>query len=296
MASKLDNKPTIFIVGETASGKTAAGIELAQMINGEIICADSRTVYKQMNIGTAKPSKSEQKKVKHHLIDVVEPNEQFSAAKFKELAEEAIVDIIQRDKIPIIVGGTGLYIDALLYDFQFSDVANTTYRNLLEQMDDDELTTILEEKNIDTTRLNVKNRRHVIRAIERGENPPINNKLRKNTLVVGLTLDKEALKQRVEKRVENMFDDGFLEEVLLLSQQYGWDVESMSGIGYRVAREYFVGTATIEDVKSAFIKRDLSLAKRQRTWFKRNQNIIWFDNAEDAIKKAVEFVSGFDYN
>ena len=288
--------PLVVIVGETASGKTAAGIKIAQEIGGEIICADSRTVYKQMNIGTAKPTTEERKAVPHHLLDVVEPNEKFSAAEFKRLAEKCIQEIAERGKIPIVVGGTGLYIDALLYNFQFKDKPDAAYRTQLLQMSDDELTTLLHTKNIDVSKLNTKNRRHVIRAIERGGEVPSNTELRKDTIILGLRLEREELRKRITARVEQMFEDGFLDEVKLLVDQYGWDVEAMSGIGYRVAREYFEGSASEQEVKQAFVQRDLSLAKRQRTWFKRNPHTLWFDRSDSLVLKAVEFSKTFNYN
>lgn len=288
--------PLVVIVGETASGKTKAGIEVAQRINGEIICADSRTVYKYMNVGTAKPTDSEQKLIQHHLIDVVEPNQKFSAAKFKFLAEKCIQDIQKRGKIPIVVGGTGLYVDALLYNFQFNTKPDEAYRTQLLQMNDVELTTLLHTKNIDITHLNTKNRRHVIRAIEREGEVPQDMILRENTIILGLRLERNVLKSRIRKRVEQMFVDGFVDEVAQLVKMYGWENESMSGIGYRVVRGYLEGSATPEEAKEAFIRRDISLAKRQRTWFKRNPNIKWFDDAGLLINKAVEFADGFNYN
>lgn len=296
MESESNEVPVIAIVGETASGKTAAAIKLALCVDGEIICADSRTVYKQMDVGTAKPSKEEQKLVRHHLIDVISPNEVFSAAEFKRHAVKCIQEIGGRDKIPIIVGGTGLYVDALLYDFQFNDKPNSDLRAQLLQMSDEELTTVLHTKSIDTTNLNTKNRRHVIRAIERGGSAPTNTTLRPNTAILGLRLDREVLKERVMQRVEQMFRNGFLDEVQKLAEQYGWQSESMSGIGYRVAREYLEGRASEDEVKNAFIQRDMSLAKRQRTWFKRNHDIKWLDDPDLLVTDAVEFLSSLNYN
>jgi tRNA dimethylallyltransferase len=296
VGSKSDKTPVIFIVGETASGKTAASIKIAQKIGGEIICADSRTVYKQMDIGTAKPSLAEQKLVPHHLVDVVFPNEKFSAAEFKRRAEKCIQEISSRGNVPIVVGGTGLYIDALLYNFQFKDKPNDAYRTQLLQMNDEKLTTILHKKNIDTSSLNTKNRRHVIRAIERSGEVPRDTIMRKNAVIFGLKLEREILQRRIESRVDQMFADGFLEEVAELVAQYGWNLESMSGIGYRVARMFLEGEATVEDVKKAFIARDLSLAKRQRTWFKRNKAIRWFDDQDKLASAAFEFIETFNYN
>lgn len=291
MGSESGKTPLIFIVGETASGKTAAGIKVAQEVSGEIICADSRTVYKQMDIGTAKPSKEEQKLVPHHLINVVNPNEKFSAAEFQRMAEKCIHDIHERGSIPIVVGGTGLYVDALLYNFQFKEKPDETRRTQLLQMSDEELTTLLHTKNINTTNLNTKNRRHVIRAIEREGEVPQDMILRENAIILGLRLDRDILKSRIRKRVEQMFADGFVDEVAQLAKTYGWENESMSGIGYRVVREYLEGNATLEEAKEAFVRRDISLAKRQRTWFKRNPNIQWFDESDALVRAAVAAIS-----
>ncbi|MDQ5912831.1 MAG: tRNA dimethylallyltransferase [Patescibacteria group bacterium] len=284
--------PLITIVGETASGKTSAAIEVAKRVNGEIICADSRTVYKQLDIATAKPTKAERGAIPHHLIDVVHPNEKFSAAQFKRLAEKCIQDIQKRGKVPIVVGGTGLYVDALLYNFQFTNKSNETYRTQLLQMNDEELTTLLKTKNIDTSSLNTKNRRHVIRAIERGNTQPVRSVLRKNTVVLGITLGRELLKQRIATRVDQMFREGVIEEIRAVSDLYGWDVEALSGANYIVVRDHLQGKASEQDVSDAFIKRDISLAKRQRTWFKRNNDIEWFGDTQALIERAVVFAIG----
>lgn len=291
MGSTSSKTPLIFIVGETASGKTAAGIKIAQRVGGEIICADSRTVYKQMNIGTAKPTLSEQKLVTHHLIDIIEPNETFSAAEFNRRAEECIQDIRRRGKVPIIVGGTGLYIDALLYNFQFKDKPDDTYRTQLLQMNDEELTTLLHTKNIDTSKLNTKNRRHVIRAIERDGEVPKNTKMREDALIYGLTLSRDVLRKRIEDRISDMISDGFVEETRIIGEKYGWRNEAMSGVGYRAVYDYIEGLISDDNLRKVLIQRDLSLAKRQRTWFKRNKNIHWFDNPEDLVREAISCIS-----
>lgn len=291
MGSTSSKIPLIFIVGETASGKTAAGIKITQLVDGEIICADSRTVYKKMDIGTAKPTLSEQKSVPHHLINVVEPNEKFSAAEFKRQAEKCIQDIGGRGKIPIIVGGTGLYVDALLYNFQFKDKPDEAYRTQLLQMNDEELTTLLHTKNIDTSKLNTKNRRHVIRAIERDGATPKNIKIRDNAVIFGLRLDREVLRSRIEQRVEQMFQSGFLDEVAKLHKHYGSELEAFKTPGYNAAQKAMEGKVSIQEAKIAFIHADLGLAKRQRTWFKRNKDISWFDNPEELTQEAVRFVA-----
>ena len=253
--------PLIVILGETASGKTAAGIKLALQIGGEIICADSRTIYKHLDIGTAKPMSKEQQGVPHHLLDILNPDQKFSAAQFKQKATGIIDDIWARGHFPIMVGGTGLYLDSVLFDFQFAG---------------------------QDAPKNPDNPRHLMKSEGSAA-----RKLRESTFVCGLTVDRELLKERITARVGQMFNDGFLDEIKEVTATYGWDNESMSGIGYRVAREYFNESASLEDVKQAFISRDTSLAKRQRTWFRRNPHIKWFKQADQLIKEAGEFSAGF---
>lgn len=291
-----NNYPLIAIVGETASGKTSAAIKIAKLVDGEILCADSRTVYKRMDIGTAKPTISEQEGIQHHLIDIVEPNERFTVVQFQNLAQKCITDIKNRGKVPIIVGGSGLYVDSVLYNFQFPKNPGAYSKEALEQMGDVELTSLLNKHSLENEQLNTKNKRHVVNALLRLGESGSRSQLPSSAIVLGLKLDRDELKKRISDRVEKMFDDGFIDEVKYIAEVYGWDNESMSGIGYRLARSYLEGDSSIEDVKKAFIKRDLSLAKRQRTWFKRNVDIKWFDDPEDLISKAVEFAEQFDYN
>lgn len=288
--------PLIAIVGETASGKTAAAIEIAKKVDGEIICADSRTVYKQMNIGTAKPIKAEQASITHHLLDIVEPDENFNVAQFKVLAQKCIRDIAKRGKVPILVGGTGLYIDSVLYDYQLSQAPDLAMREQLEQMSDGELTTVLQTKNIDISRLNTKNRRHVIRAIERGGAAPNNTTLRPNTFVAAISTDRETLRKRITQRVDDMFAAGFLDEARQLFDRYPETTESLQTPGYKAAYRYLSGDFDISEAKNAFIQADMQLAKRQRTWFKRNKHIRWYEQPEDLIAATVEFIDHFNYN
>ena len=237
----------IVIVGTTASGKSAAAMQIAQERNGEIICADSRTVYKGMNIGTAKPSAEDQAKVPHHLLDVVEPNQPFTAAQFQKLANAAIADIQKRGKLPVMVGGTGLYIDSVLYNYDFKP-ANPELRD--EQ-----------------------NPRH----LKASDKPP-RQELRPNTLVLGLDCPTDVLKERIKARVDQMIDQGLEAEVEALAAQYGWEAEAMKGIGYREWQAYFAGPRNSEDLiktKELIAKNTWQYARRQRTWFRRNPHIHW---------------------
>lgn len=291
-----NDAPLLAIVGETASGKTSVAIDIAKKVNGEILCADSRTVYKQMDIGTAKPTIAEQDGVPHHLLNIIEPNDDFSVAQFQSLAQKCIRDVQGRGKVPIIVGGSGLYVDVVLYNFHFPKPGGRYTREILEQMNDVELTTLLEEESLDGGTLNTKNRRHVINALLRLGATGSRDNLPPNAMILGIKLDRAVLLNRIEKRVEKMFDDGVIDEVANIADQYGWDHESMSGIGYRLAHQHIEGTATINEVKEAFVRRDMSLAKRQRTWFKRNPDIVWCESPGVLFDKAVEFVEQFNYN
>lgn len=244
--------PLVFIVGATASGKSALAVDVAQRFGGEIICADSRTVYRGMNIGTAKPSLAEQKKVKHHLLDLVTPDQKFNVREFQQLAAQAIKDINKRGKLPIIAGGTGLYVDAVLFDYQFSPPG---------------------------ARKSELNPRH----LKYQELTAYQKSLRPNILVMGLNHSKEVSAARIKQRVESMFSSGLADEVDVLIQKYGWDAPGLQTIGYQEFRPFFEHTQSLEEVKKQVERSTILFAKRQRTWFKRNKNIHWMDDPEQAV-------------
>jgi len=271
--------PLVVITGPTASGKTSLAMEVAKLFNGEIICADSRTIYKGMDIGTAKPSKKEQEAIPHHIIDVVEPNQPFTVADFKELALKAIDDITKRGKLPIMVGGTGLYIDSVIFDYQFGPASDPKQRAALHDKTVEELQDICKERGIPLPE-NEKNKRHLVRAIELGGLIQGPRKLRPNTIIVAITTDKEDLRQRVTYRAETMIDEGVIEEVRRLGKKYGWESEAMKGNIYRIFRPVVEGKTEISEALEQVITSDLQLAKRQMTWFKRNPYIIWGDPSQ----------------
>lgn len=274
-----NNSKLLVIVGESGSGKSELALKVAEEFNGEIIAADSWTVYRSFDIGTSKPSKEEQGRVKHHLIDVADPKKGFNAPKFKELAESAIQDINNRGKLPIMVGGTGLYIDSILFDFGFLPNLGADERQKLDQMSIAELTDLASSRSIDLSGVDIRNKRRVIRAIEADGQVPTKKQLRGNTLIIGLQMPREELRRRIVSRVDQMIRKGLEQEVKALSERYGWDIEPMKGIGYREWREYFEGRQTLEQTKQRIISATMNLAKRQRTWFKRNQNIQWFSSS-----------------
>lgn len=265
----------IVITGPTGSGKTGLALELAERYDGEIICADSRTVYRGMDIGTAKPTVDEQARVPHHLLDVVDPGEPFTAADFKRLALEAIADIRARGKVPFLVGGTGLYIDAVVLDYEFGAPADESRRAELNQLSIDELQTMLTSQQI-LLPTNPLNKRHLVRALElAGQSTSRKHKPDDDTLVVAITTDREVLRDRIEKRAHEMFRTGVLEEARVLGDKYGWDSEAMTGNIYPILRQVIDGEITEEQAIQEFITSDMKLVKRQLTWLRRHEYVRW---------------------
>ena len=292
MSVNNDNCPLIVVLGPTASGKTALALDLAQLFDGEIICADSRTIYRGMDIGTAKPTSEELARIPHHLLDIVDPNEILSVAAFKILAETAILDISSRGKLPFLVGGSGLYIDSLLYDYQFPPEADPTLRLELEALTDAQLQDKLMAIDADRFKeVDVANRRRVIRAIETSGRPSLRSTgIRSNTLVLGLLLNKEVMQVRIEHRIEKMLEQGLIDEVRRVGETYGWDSEAMSGIGYRAFKEVVLGRKTVAEGVAEFARGDRQLVKKQITWFKRNHEIIWLRQPSEAAEMVDKFL------
>lgn len=282
--------PLIAIVGQTASGKSGLAMQVAQKWGGEIIAADSRTVYKGMNIGTAKPTAAERAAVRHHLIDVVEPSQPFSAADFQRLTKQALADIQARHQLPIIVGGTGLYVDAVLYDFQFRPPADPAMRSSLEKLSVTQLQQMIIDQKLPLPN-NAQNRRHLVRTLETQGQISTATALRPNTCLVGLKLDHKILQQRIVQRVEDMVAQGFVTEVRRLFEQYGFDTVALQAPGYKAFRDYIKGQISLEEAKAAFVRNDLHLAKRQRTWFQRNPDIRWFSSAGEAFAAINHFLN-----
>ena len=278
-------KPELLVIaGTTASGKSDLAMKVAKEFNGEIISADSWTVYKGFDIGTGKPTPADQKAVKHWLLDVREATDGFNAPIFQEMAELAIKTIQKQGKLPILAGGTGLYIDSVLYDFGFLPSVSAEEREKFNAMSLPELIEVAQLQSIDLADIDTRNRRRVIRAIEAKGQKPTKKELRPNTLIIGLWLEPDELKRRIEDRVARMLAAGLEQEVKGLADRYGWDTEPMKGIGYREWQAYFAGGQSLEETKQRIISATNGLAKRQRTWFKRSPDIQWFGSAAKAYE------------
>lgn len=280
----------VVIVGQTASGKSDVAMNLAQKHNGEIICLDSRTVYKGMDIGTSKPSKIDQADIRHHLLDVVSPDEQFSVADAKRLCNQTIKDISDRGKIPFLVGGTGLYINSIVYDFQLGNKRQPLLRDKLEKLPIEDLQRQARELQITEKDVNFQNKRHLARSIERGGVIKSDTKLRKNCLMIGLDVDQDDLKSRIKDRINKMINDGLEKEVRTLEKKYGFDAAGMNSIGYKEWKEYFAGEQSIEDLKQKLYKNTWQYARRQKTWFKRDKNIHRTTSVNDASRVVEQFL------
>lgn len=278
------------IVGPTCSGKSALAMHVAEKFNGEIIAADSRTIYQGMDIGTAKPDSADRGRVPHHLIDIVESDDSFTAADFKARAVVAMAEIHRRGKLPIMVGGTGLYIDSVIYDFTFRPPGDASERKRLEALSVEALQKLSEERGI-TLPVNAQNPRHLIRQLETGGVAASRREIRANTLVIGLTTSRERLEERITHRVDAMLAKGLVSEVDSLARCYSWDCPALQTIGYQEVRSYITGVIDLQTARAAIIRNTLAYAKRQRTWFKRNKSIHWCTQQVEVEDLITTFLS-----
>lgn len=290
-------KPLIVLTGPTAVGKTSLSISLAKAVNGEIISADSMQVYKGMDIGSAKIRKEEMQGVTHYLVDILEPEEEFHIVKFQELAKAAMEEIYAKGKIPILVGGTGFYIQAVTRDIDFTQAEQeTSYREELEQLVKEKGAEYLHEKlrEVDpksAENIHANNVKRVIRALEfyHQNGTPISehNEEQKqqtspyNLAYFVLTAPREILYERIDRRVDQMMEEGLLEEVKSLRERgCHRGMVSMQGLGYKEILAYLEGEYPLEEAVR-ILKRDTRhFAKRQLTWFRREQDVIWVDKEQ----------------
>lgn len=306
MIDRLD--PLVVIVGPTAVGKTAVAIELARRLRGEVISADSRQVYRQMDIGTAKPTAMQRTQVPHHLVDILDPSEHLSLAVFQQLAYEAIADVTERGKLPLLVGGTGQYVTAIVEGWGIPRVEPLpALRADLAVFANIYSPTVLHDwlKRVDPTAadsIDYRNVRRVIRALEVFliSGRPISDHQRKSPppyriLQIGLTRSRDALYQRIDRRVDRMMEAGLLDEVrALVDAGYDWDLPSMAGLGYRQFAPFFAGEATLTETVSLIKTETHRFVRHQDTWFRRNDETIhWYDLVETRPTEIVENVQSW---
>ena len=280
------------IVGPTASGKSDLALKLAKKFNGEVICADSRTIYKDMDLGTAKPTREQQVQVPHWGLDLIEPGEIFSAAQFKKYAQDKIKDIQSRGRLPIMVGGTGLYIDGVLFNFSFIARPGLAMRGGLEKLSTQQLQKIIRRYDYPMPE-NSRNRRHLIRTIERqGQTGSKRTNLPEGVLLIGLLPSDDVLRRRINERAEAIFAKGVVEETKRLVKKYGEEaISKTAGIVYRICLQLIKGQFARSEAKERFKKEDWQYARRQKTWFKRNPHIQWFDSEKRAYERISEVLS-----
>lgn len=301
--------PLIVVAGPTASGKTELAIDIANYVGGEIVSADSMQIYKYMNIGSAKPTQKERAKAVHHMIDFLEPDAEFSVADYTEMAHKVIADIYERGKIPIMAGGTGLYINSVVNDVTFGDM-DTDYelreslRKTAEEKGSEYLLHMLSEfDEVSAKRLHPNNLRRIIRAIEfyKITGKPISEhqeetkktQSRYNPLMLCVNWDREELYDRINRRVDMMMDEGLLDEVKrLMDMGYTKDLNSMQGIGYKEVMDYFDGKASLEETVEIIKQSSRRYAKRQLTWFRRDERIHYV-SSENPFEEAKLLIDDF---
>lgn len=288
----------VVIVGPTASGKTALSIELAKRINGEIISSDSMQIYKDMDIGTAKVTKEEAEGIKHYLVDCVSPDERYTVSDFKKDAEKAIEEILSKGKTPIVVGGTGLYVNSLIYGIEYQDMNfDENYRNELMEKAESEngLKEIWEEANrIDPEamkKISPNDKKRIVRVLEifkatgktKTEQEILSrqNGVKYDYKVFGITMERGKLYSRINLRVDFMIEKGLEEEVKNLVNKYTKFPTAMQGLGYKEVVEYFEGKLTREEMIDKIKQESRRYAKRQLTWFRKNKETIWLDSSDD---------------
>ncbi len=299
-------KPIVIVIGgPTASGKTGLSIALAKEINGQIISADSMQIYKEMNIGTAKVTKEEMKGIKHYLIDRVYPNERYSVAQFKEDAEKAIRTILEEGKVPIVVGGTGLYINSLIYNIHYEDTKiDEEYRKFLEKRVEEEgLETLYQEaKAIDeeaTRKISERDQKRILRILElyhqtgktktqleiesRKEEPKYDYR------VFGLHWEREVLYDRINQRVNQMLKQGLIQEVETIWKKYKEFPTAMQGLGYKEVVQYLKEEVSYEEMEENIKREIIRYAKRQMTWFRAIPSIKWLEG-EEKIQNNIHII------
>ena len=301
----MQKSKVIVICGPTASGKTALSIALAKKINGEIVSCDSMQIYKDMDIGTAKPTIEEMQGIKHYLIGYVSPEQRYSVADYKKDAKKAIKEILEKGKIPIVVGGTGLYIDSLIYEIEYQDIKlDEQYRKQLEdevkEKGLEELykkAKIIDEKAME--KISPTDKKRILRVLEiyhatgktktEQEIESRKKEVEYDYKVYALNWDRQKLYDRINKRVDIMIEQGLIQEVKQILEKYSTFPTAMQGLGYKEVVDYLNGIYTKEEMVEKIKMETRRYAKRQLTWFRKNKQTIWL-NAEDTTQKNINII------
>ncbi|MGG3526998.1 tRNA (adenosine(37)-N6)-dimethylallyltransferase MiaA [Bacillus pseudomycoides] len=305
---ELQREKVAVIIGPTAVGKTKLSIDLAKALNGEIISGDSMQIYRTMDIGTAKATMEEMEGIPHYMIDIKNPEDSFSVAEFQELVRGCIREITERGKLPIIVGGTGLYIQSVLYDYQFTDEAgDPVYREELEKLATEHGVEYVHEKlrEVDpesASRIHMNNVRRVIRALEifhttgqkmSDQLEKQENELLYDVSLIGLTMDRGMLYDRINLRVDLMVKQGLLQEVKALYENGVRDCQSIQAIGYKELYNYFEGHVSLEEAIMQLKTNSRRYAKRQLTWFRNKMDVTWFDVTDgEKTAEILRYIEG----
>ncbi len=296
----------VVIVGPTASGKTVLSIELAKRINGEIISSDSMQIYKDMDIGTAKVTKEEMQGIKHYLVDFISPDTRYTVSDFKKDSENAIKEIIEKGKTPIVVGGTGLYVNSLIYGIEYQDMNfDEEYRDKLMKIaeSDEGLAKLYEQANqIDPEamkKISPNDKKRIVRVLEiykqTGKTKTEQEILSRQKgvdydfKVFGITMERSKLYERINLRVDMMIDQGLESEVKKLISKYSEFPTALQGLGYKEVIEFFDGKTSRDEMIEKIKQESRRYAKRQLTWFKKNKETIWLD-AENGIEENINII------
>lgn len=302
----MSEKPKVIVIcGPTASGKTELSIKLAKQINGEIISADSMQIYKEMNIGTAKPSEEEKQGIKHYLLDFVSPDERYSVAQYKQDAKKAIKEILEKGKTPIIVGGTGLYIDSLIYEIEYNDIKiDENYRKELEKIAQEQGLEKLYEEALEIDpiameKISKNDKKRIMRVLEiyqatgktktEQEIESRKKEIEYDYYVFAINWDREILYQRINKRVDLMIQKGLIEEVKNILEKYKNFPTAMQGLGYKEVVDYINEIYTKEEMIEKIKMETRRYAKRQLTWFRKNKQTSWLDGKND-IQNNIDII------
>ena len=291
-------KPKVIVIcGPTASGKTKLSIEVAKLVNGEIVSADSMQIYKDMTIGTAKPTTEEMQGIKHYLLDFVPPEERYSVAQYKIDAKKAIKEILEKGKVPIIVGGTGLYVDSLIYEIEYNDIKlDEEYRKKLEEIAEKQGLEVLYKKaqEIDPQamqKISANDKKRIMRVIEiykatgktktEQEIESRKKPVEYDYKVFAINWERETLYQRINKRVDIMLEQGLIEEVKSILKKYQKFPTAMQGLGYKEVVDYLDGKYTKEEMIEKIKMETRRYAKRQLTWFRKNKQTTWLEGTNE---------------